>query len=279
MASDTENGLSGVSTSVAVRWPEGLRKDDFFRSTLAIAAAAHELKTPLAVIGGYTKLLLEETIGPLNEQQRTVVREMDESATRFQRFIHDFLAFSALEAGKHEPTFQLGDINACIREAIETWKTRFEHHDIALVFLPGTDIPEIRFDELKIQHVMSNFLDNALKFTPAGGTVTVNVRPYFWERRTARLRPQPQVERRKEVSRQDNSIRIDVRDTGPGVPAEHYLEIFDDFQQIDPSRKSQGMGLGLAIVKRLVEAHHGKVWVESERTRGGAIFSFLLPMS
>lgn len=258
-------------------WSDSTEKQALFRKTLGIAAAAHELKTPLSVLSGYIKILLDESLGPLNEQQRRIALEIDAGATRLQRFVHDFLAFGAMESGKFMPQSKRQDVNAMLREVVDLWRGRFENRGISLVFLPGTDLPEVPFDELKMQHVVSNLLDNALKFTPKSGTVTITTRGYFWERRLPSRPQYGKNERRASASRKDNSVRVDVRDTGSGIPPEHHQEIFADFHRLSTSNNAEGAGLGLAIAKRLIEAHSGKIWIESNRD-AGAMFSFLLPV-
>jgi two-component system sensor histidine kinase BaeS len=121
--------------------------------------------------------------------------------------------------------------------------------------------------------VAANLLDNALKHTPAGGTVMLKAAPDFWERRVSELTPLQ--ERRRFPLLRPNSVQISVADSGPGIPAQYHQEIFEDFVRVDPN--TMGMGLGLAIAKRLVQAHRGKIWVESEPVTGSK-FTFLLPM-
>jgi signal transduction histidine kinase len=253
-------------------------QEELFRKTVGIAAAAHELKTPLSLLSGYTKILLDGSLGTLNEQQLRVLKEMDIGATRLQRFVNDFLAFGALESGRLQSNRKSQSVNEVVREVIQIWVRRFEAEKKVLTFLPGTDLPLAFFDELKVQHVLSNLLDNALKFTPENGQVTVTTRGNFWERRQISKAPVEEVDHRREHSRRDNSVRIDVRDTGPGIPAEHHLEVFDEFERLRSNRNSEGIGLGLAIAKRLIDAQGGKIWIESGSCPG-AIFSFLLPTS
>jgi signal transduction histidine kinase len=136
------------------------------------------------------------------------------------------------------------------------------------------DLPVFKFDYQKVQQCMANLLDNALKHTPTGGTVTLNAEPHFWERRISET--SPSAERRQGRGIRPNSILISVADTGSGIAAEYHQEIFEEFVRVDPS--SSGMGLGLAITKRLIQAHRGKVWVDSELGRGSS-FSFLLPIN
>jgi signal transduction histidine kinase len=253
-------------------------KQDIFRRTIALASAAHELKTPLSVMTGYTDLLLGELLGPLNDQQKKVLEEMKQSGLRLQRFVQDFLAFSALESGKIRISKELGDVNECIAELLEHWAGRFEQKRLRWDFRPETTLTPILFDSLKLQHVISNLVDNAVKFTPTGGRVRVSTSTYLWERRSYRQSLSSTHERRSvDKDHSPNAVRISISDTGPGIPPEYHQEIFNEFLRLQQTSDSQGMGLGLAIARRLVEAHSGKIWVESE-VGSGSTFSVLLPM-
>lgn len=252
-------------------------KQDIFRRTIALASAAHELKTPLSVMTGYTDLLLGQLLGPLTDQQRKVLEEMKQSGLRLQRFVQDFLAFSALESGKIRISKELGDVNECMAEVLEHWSSRFEQKRIRWEFRPDSSLQPILFDQLKLQHVISNLVDNAVKFTPVGGKVRVSTSSYLWERRSFRQAQPLENERREQREHQPNAIRICVHDTGPGIPPEYHQEIFNEFLRLQQTSDSQGMGLGLAIARRLVEAHAGKIWVESEPGHGST-FCLLLPV-
>ncbi|HKD13384.1 MAG TPA: HAMP domain-containing sensor histidine kinase [Candidatus Angelobacter sp.] len=253
-------------------------KRELFRRTLALASAAHELKTPLSVMSGYTDLLLGESLGRLNEAQRTVLLEMQQNASRLQKFIHMFLTFSALESGKFELTRELGDVNECVAEVLEHWTVPFEQRGMVQRFVPDTTLPAFQFDSLKLQHVISNLLENALKFTPSGGCIVVKTEAHLWERRSPVQNSNfPQERRKRDRVCKYNSVKISVSDNGPGIPPEYHFEIFNEFLRVQPE-KTNGMGLGLAIARRLVEAHNGKIWVESQVGRGST-FSVLLPIT
>jgi signal transduction histidine kinase len=227
---------------------------------------------------GYTDLLLGQLLGPLNEQQKKVLEEMKQSGLRLQRFVQDFLAFSALESGKIRLSKELGDINECIAEVLEHWSSRFEQKRLHWDFRPDTKLQPIIFDPLKLQHVISNLVDNAVKFTEEGGRVRVSTSSYLWERRSYRQNLPFENERRvTDREHASNAIRINISDTGPGIPPEYHQEIFNEFLRLQQTSQSQGMGLGLAIARRLVDAHSGKIWVESEPGHGST-FSVLLPM-
>lgn len=278
LSSLVEPELSQASPKIVPRLLDDWLKRELFRRTLALASAAHELKTPLAVMSGYTDLLLGESLGPLNEAQSTVLAEMQRNAARLQKFIHTFLTFSALESGKLELSKEVGDINECVSDVLATWAVPLEQRSMVCRFMADQSLPAFAFDCLKVQHVISNLLENALKFTPKGGCVVVKTEAHLWERRSPVQTVAFVQDRRKRGSAcKRNSIKISVSDNGPGIPPEYHFEIFNEFLRVQPE-KSDGMGLGLAIARRLVEAHGGKIWVESE-VGCGSTFSLLLPIT
>jgi len=246
------------------------------RTTNALASAAHDLKTPLAILNGYVELLESEKLGSLNERQKEVLRDMSSSGRRLQQFIQDFLSYSVLETGEMKMHFETGDLNACLSEVCRLWSRTFQERGLALYFLPNQKLTEFSFDAAKVQRVISNLLDNASKFTPSGGTVWLHAEPYMWDRRTV---DQPGVltERRRQASVIPNSVKISVADTGPGIPAEYHIEVFDDFFRLPSTERQSGMGLGLAIARRLMGSMGGKIWVESE-PGAGSKFSFIVPL-
>jgi signal transduction histidine kinase len=252
-------------------------KREMFQRTLVLAAAAHEIKTPLAVIAGYTDFLLGSHAGPLSDVQKNVLVEMQQSALRLQRFIQNFLNFSVLESGKFQLRPEVGNVNQGIAEVMRLFAKLYSERGTTLEFTPDPTLPNVCFDCLKVQHIVSNLLENALKFTPAGGHVRVSTRLYAWERRSLRSTLSFTTEKRKSnASGPFTCVRIDVSDNGPGIPPEYHQDIFQEFLQVQQDAQSQGMGLGLAIARRLTEAHGGKIWVESKLGEGST-FSVLLP--
>jgi signal transduction histidine kinase len=244
------------------------------RTTNALASAAHDLKTPLSILNGYVEVLHSEKLGPLNDRQREVLHDMQASGKRLQQFIQDFLTFSALETGGLRMQFESGNINECLSEVSRLWSNRFQQKGLALYFLANDKLPVFPFDSPKLERVISNLLENSFKFTPTGGTVWLHAEPHMWERRAA---SQPSTdERRRQNVTQPNSVKVSVSDTGPGIPAEFHLEVFDDFFRLPSNENQEGMGLGLAIARRLVQGMGGKIWVESD-AGAGCKFSFLIP--
>ena len=243
------------------------------QKTVFLASAAHELKTPLAVIKGYYDLLLAGSLGRLTDKQRDILEESKDSCERLVRLVSMFLNYSALESGKLVLQLRENDLRDCLDELSKRWVEAFQRKSVRLDASFDPSIPTFRFDYQKVQQAAANLLDNALKHTPRGGSVTLRAAPHFWERRVAALAPVE--ERRRFRLPRPNSVEVSVTDSGPGIAAEHHQEIFEDFVRVD--RNTSGMGLGLAIAKRLIQAHRGKIWVESE-SRTGSRFTFLLPM-
>lgn len=251
-------------------------QNQYQRCSQALATAAHDLRTPLAVVSGYIELLLSGKLGPLNERQKGCLDDMQSSSLRLQRLITDFLTFSALQTGNIVLHCEDGDLNACLQEICSFWLPRFQAKGVAFYFLANDRLPVFPFDYDRIQRVLSNLLENALKFTPAGGTVWLSAEPLLWERRAA---DQPvHREKRKQVLPTPNAIKVSVADTGPGISPEYHQDVFGDFFQVpDMKNEDAGMGLGLGISRRLVQAHDGKIWVESEPGCGSK-FCFVLPL-
>src|SRR5437660_4015355 len=243
------------------------------QKTVFLASAAHELKTPLAVIKGYYDLLLSGSLGKLTQKQRDILQESKESCERLVRLVSMFLNYSELESGKLVLQLRENDLRDCLDELSKRWSEALQRKGVKLDISIDPSIPTFRFDYQKVQQVAANLLDNSLKHSPSGGTVVLRAAPHFWERRVATMAPLQ--ERRRFRLPRPNSVEVSVKDSGTGISAEHHQEIFEDFVRVD--RNTSGMGLGLAIAKRLIQAHRGKVWVESE-SRTGSRFTFLLPM-
>ena len=275
-ANGDRNPYSDPSDSEDLLQAHAQLQERFQRTTNALASAAHDLKTPLAILNGYIELLESEKLGSLNERQREVLRDMNSSGQRLQHFIQDFLTFSVLETGQLKMQYEEANINVCLSEVCRLWSPRFQERGLALYFLANEKLPTLPFDSPKLQRIISNLLENSSKFTPSGGTVWLHAEPYMWERRSV-TNPGIGSERRRQNLSQPNSVKVSVSDTGPGIPPEYHLEVFDDFFRLPTNENQDGMGLGLAIARRLVHGMGGKIWVESE-PGAGCKFSFLIPL-
>jgi signal transduction histidine kinase len=208
------------------------------QKTVFLASAAHELKTPLAVIKGYYDLLLTSSLGRLSEKQRDILEESKESCERLVRLVSMFLNYSALESGKLVLQLRENDLRDCLDELSKRWLEAFQRKGVRLDAAFDPSIPNFRFDYQKVQQAAANLLDNSLKHTPAGGCVTLRALPHFWERRVSEA--SPNQERRRFRLPRPNSVEVSVADTGPGIAAEHHQEIFEDFVRVD--RNTTGGG-------------------------------------
>lgn len=246
-------------------------------SAFPLVSAAHEFKTPLIVMLGYTDLLLSGHLGAVNQRQKQVLGEIQEGAQRLQKLIQDLLLLQELKAGMGVPaTLGTTNVNVSVGEIFNYWASTATQKRVRYQFNPSEGTQRVRIEPVKLQHILSSIIENALKHTPAQGRVMVDVTPCFWERRKSQMEFLFNMER-KESRKVENAVRIDVTDSGPGIPAEHHDSIFGDFVQL-PGSSARGTGLGLAIARRLVEAHGGVIWVESEPGKGSK-FSLLLPQA
>src|SRR5690242_5773930 len=242
-----------------------------------LVSAAHEFKTPLVVMLGYTDLLRSGHLGPVNGKQKQVLGEIQESAQRLQKLIQDLLLLQELKAGHSAAeSMESADVNDQLGQIFNYWSVAAKQKPLRYQFRPAPGMPRVRIEPLKLQHIVSSLIENALKYTPAHGLILVTATPCFWERRKAQNEFLFNLERKEQV-KAENAIRIDVSDTGSGIAPEHHDEIFGDFVQL-PGGSARGTGLGLAIARRLIEAHGGVIWVESELGKGSK-FSLLLSLA
>lgn len=219
------NSSTLSSASCSLEFPQD--GSQCFDCREALATAAHELKTPLAIMAGYLQLLLAQKLGPLTAKQIDILTEMQENGLRLSNFVQNLLAYASMKVERFEMQYEMGDMNACIREIAELWSQRFHDKAIAFYLLPSEKLPPFPFDWFKVQHIVSNLLDNAIKYTPACGTVWLHIEPYFWERRAGKR--MPLVDRRHRRLADPNCCRIMVADTcwnRTGVPAGDLRGIF-----------------------------------------------------
>ncbi len=250
-----------------------------------LAMATHELRTPVTVMKGYHRILLDEALGKLPPEQREVLLESEQSCTRLVRIINSLLDLSRIEAGKLELIFRESDFVSNIKSVIKQAREACKRKNLSLVVKVEKGIPRFRFDRDRVNQVVTNLLENSIKYTPRGGKIYVSVQPYFWERRTpsdtADGEPKsdsPQLPLEVYAAR-GNAVMVQVKDTGIGISPEHQQEIFDQFTQVSSNHMNRsGLGLGLAISKRIIDTHGGKIWVDSQ-SHSGSTFIFVLPLN
>jgi PAS domain S-box-containing protein len=215
-----------------------------------LAVVAHDLRNPLNTVTMAVGLMLENTPVELVEERRQV-EIVRRAADRMNRMIQDLLDVKRMESGRLSMDCRSEEVGALINDTIEMLRPLAIGSSIVLESDVSADLPAVLADAARIQQVLSNLVGNAVKFTPRGGRIAVTAR---------------QV---------DGEIRFGVIDTGPGIPPEQVPHIFGRFWQAKPSDR-RGIGLGLAIAKGIVEAHCGRIWVESQ-VGSGSTFSFTLP--
>jgi NtrC-family two-component system sensor histidine kinase KinB len=211
----------------------------------------HDLKNPLSAIMGMSDLLKKLRGENLNEIEDKYFQVLRDEAYRLMGMINDILNLAKLEAGKLELDIQETDFSGALERVRQAFFAKAQNEGIEL----RTDLPSepvlIKADEKLITRVIENLLGNSLKYTPSGGTVTLALK------------------------KSDSMIEAAVIDTGEGLPVEMREKIFDRFQQVKGGSKG-GVGIGLNVAKEIVEAHRGKIWVESEPGKGSK-FKFTLP--
>jgi two-component system sensor histidine kinase GlrK len=221
-----------------------------------LANISHELRTPLASIREGTQLLLDEIPGPLSPAQRETLQIMKDSSQRLIRLISTLLDLSKMEAGLMDYHIVRSDLTRVVETSVSKVRFLAEGKRIQLV----TDLPTERLwvpmDGTRIEQVVDNLLSNALKFSPEGAAITLS------------LESDPKGE----------GVRLSVSDAGPGIAPEDLPHIFERFYQGRTHSKNvaAGSGLGLALAKKVVEAHRGRIWVESEIGKGTSV-RFVLP--
>jgi Signal transduction histidine kinase len=225
-----------------------------------IANVSHEIRTPLSMLQGYSEALLDD-IAASPEEQREIVRVIHDESVRMGRLVNDLLDLARMENGHFEIKQQEVNISGLIQRVQRKFLVYAKERDIRLhVALPDRPLILKAADEDRLEQVLTNLLDNAMRHTPAGAAIELAAEPADAEGR--------------------RYVRIVVRDEGQGIPPEDLPYIFERFYKADKARKrgaSSGTGLGLAIVKNIVEAHRGRISAESEVGRGTA-FTLLLPV-
>jgi len=230
---------------------EKLHQTESMRIQL-IGDISHELRTPLTTIKGSMEGLMDGVFSPSPETFQQIYQEAD----RLQRLVADLQELSRVEAGAISLQLESGDLTPLIEFVAERLHPQFDDKGVALEVDLSPALPQVLFDEDRIAQVLINLLGNALQYTPEGGKVSLIVR------------------------QTGNEILIQVKDTGIGIPAEHLQRLFTRFYRVDKSRSRAGggSGIGLTIAKHLVEAHGGRIWIDSKGTGKGSTFSFTLPI-
>ena len=242
-----------------------------------LARAVHDFRAPLTAVTGYSGLLLSEALGPLNADQKEVLRRMQHSAKRLSRMASAMFQLSIGRHVKRRPDLCDGDLAECVQQALHEIGPGAAAKRIAVTADLDPKAGVLLLEPGLIEQVLVNLLDNASKFTPKSGAIAIRGYPFFWERRQLRHSNFHTGERRGHVSRKPNAYRVDILDSGPPIPAEGLEKIFEEYTSYAGANDRSGGGLGLAICRMIIEQHEGIVWAEN--TDDGPTFSFILPMT
>ena len=252
-----------------------LQEHDHDRTNF-LARATHDFRAPLTALSGYCGLMLEGVLGSFSPEQKEVLQRMQQSARRLARMASSLYDLSVARRSQMPLEPRPHPIEDSIEQAIHELAFFTEEKRIAVtVQLTPLRDTELRFDPARIEQLMVNLLDNACKFTPKQGVIEVFGYPYFWERR-GRANAAFGMERRVRRCAEPNSYRLDVRDSGPAIPAAVLPLIFEEYTSYSGPEDRSGAGLGLAICRTIARAHQGDVWAEVS-DMGGAMFSVVLP--
>jgi signal transduction histidine kinase len=218
-----------------------------------LASVSHELRTPLNGIIGFAQMLHDGRIGAITEDQRDCLADILACSEHLLKLIGHILDLAAVESGKMAFHYETVSLAQLAGEVAETVRPMAQAKQISIDVRADPRLAAVEADTARLKQVLYNYLSNALKFTPAGGTIQMSVAP----QNTA-------------------NYRIDVEDTGPGIAEEDLPRLFSEFSQLEAGRQSLGgTGLGLAITKRIVESQGGRVGVESKVGKGSRFWAVL----
>ncbi|MCX6354155.1 MAG: PAS domain S-box protein [Candidatus Aureabacteria bacterium] len=255
---DKEGEFIG-SVHLAKDITEALERESNLKDALEIKSqfvsmVSHELRTPLTAIKEGIGIVADGIAGKLNEKQKEFLDIAKKSVDRLARLINEVLDFQKLEAGKVKLNLRRNDLNEAVREVCRTMSPATRERGLDLATRIDETLPRVIFARDSIIQVLTNIVDNAIKYTEKG-SITIA------------------------TGRGDNFVSVEVSDTGPGIPREDLPKLFHSFERLDGGkyRKAGGTGLGLAISKQIIEKHNGKIWAESTPGKGMTIH-FILPI-
>ena len=214
---------------------------------------AHDLKTPVVATAGLIRRLIQGKLGPVAAPQMAYLQTVDREMERLEKLITRFLEFSRLDLRIMTPQLEVLNVLEECRQVLDLLQPLAEAKEISLETDFAPEVPALRADPLLLRRVLQNLLENAIKFSPGRSKVRLEVRV------------------------EDPAIRFAVYDQGPGIVADDLAHIFEIFYRGERERDTQGFGLGLAAVKRIIDAHGGRIWVDTAPGRG-CTFSFTFPL-
>lgn len=220
-----------------------------------MATVSHEFRTPLTAINMTIDILSQEVLGKMNARQHELLNAAKDDCERLKKLVRELLDLLRLESGRYKIKSESLNLSGLLEHALRPLRLLFEEKEVSLNIALAPSLPEVPGDQEKLSWVINNLVSNALRYTPAHGHVTIS------------------------AERNNGVIQVCVADTGRGIPADALETIFEKFVQVkEPTDATPGsVGLGLAIAKEVIEAHGGKIWVESE-VGVGSKFNFTIPV-
>jgi len=220
-----------------------------------VSSVTHELRTPLTSIVGFTSILIEGKLGKVPAKQLERLGKIKKHSLNLAKLINDLLDISRIESGRVEMQLEEIAIKDVYKNVMEIIQSQAESKNIKLIYNFEPEDIKVWADFGYMEHVFTNILGNAVKFTPKDGTIDVR------------------------ANQKNESIKISFSDTGPGIPQKDINRIFEEFYRADneTNRKEKGSGLGLSLVKRIIQAHKGEIWAESKPGKG-TTFHFTIPL-
>jgi two-component system cell cycle sensor histidine kinase PleC len=220
---------------------------------------SHELRTPLNAINGFSEIMAAELFGPIGDKYKGYAADILKSGQHLLSLINDVLDMAKIEAGKMTLHYEPVSLKGVCEDAVRLMRGKVQEADLTLSVV-GEDLPDIEADQRGLKQVMLNLISNAVKFTPAGGRITLTLAATQDEDGQAR-------------------VKVSCADTGIGIAPENLARLARPFEQVEGqhSKTTQGTGLGLALTKSLIEMHGGRLTLESE-PGVGTVVSFDLPV-
>lgn len=244
-----------------------------------VSNISHELRIPLTIIKGYNELLLDGTMGKINVEQKNALKVVHKKTNHLIQLIMDIIDFQQnKELSLH---FKKNPLRQIVKHTCETVMLEAKSKGVTInLNLPKT-IPSVECDRMRIEQIFLNLLENAIKFTPKGGKIEIEISRWIkkndtWKQKEGDLQKIPSFT--DFPANLEEVFLVSISDTGIGIPEKEHARVFDRFYQVNGSltRLAEGTGLGLSIVKSIVESHRGKIWLESEIGQGST-FYFILP--
>lgn len=254
-----------------------LRKLDNAKTEF-ISIASHQLRTPLTAVKGFLSLVLEGSFGEVSQPVHGALDKAYAATDRLIQLVEDLLNISRIEAGRMVYAFKEDDVRDLLRELHDNFILAARNKKLFLDLKPmSSNLPKINMDRAKLREVLSNVIDNALKYTDRGG-VTIKAELIPENLKAARESKLPSTDKGEEIK--GGVVRICVSDTGIGIPQEEMVYLFKKFSRgKDVSRlNAGGTGLGIYVAKSIMEAHKGRIWAESAGAGRGSAFVLELPI-